>query len=78
MNNPCRECLVNACCSIVCNEKKDFMEKCICDLTKFIDLYRYGSKTLPISEVSLKKAEDRLSSICEKNNNDIRKIIMRG
>ena len=78
MKNPCDKCLVKACCTLVCAGKHEFLEKCILDLTAFIDSKNYNMKNnCTAKKRLLEKAESRLAAICQKNNREIQTIVMR-
>jgi len=78
MPDPCKECLVQACCTLVCTDKTTFLDLCIRDLTAFIDNNDIIKGNGSIKRKLLDRTKIRLESICEKNNNDIRKITLRG
>lgn len=80
MKDPCIECIVNACCTKVCDSKLRYMDISITTLTCFMDthLYDKNQNRKSIEDPSLNFEHIRLISICEKNQADITKINHRG
>ena len=74
MEDPCNECLVNTCCTQICDNKRDYGELCIRDLTKFINTYINEDIILT---TSLWRKKIKLSSKCKKNNRDVMDIYER-
>ena len=73
--DPCIECLVRACCTFVCEGKREFAHLCITDLTLFIDTYLSGLEH--VSDPSLDQEHIRLLQICERNQGDMQNIFNR-
>ena len=80
MKNPCLQCLVRACCSEVCLDKRKFVDLCLRDLTTFTDHYLYDEKNQRLSDLdpSLDAEHNRLLAICEANQGEVSLIMTRG
>ena len=75
LNDPCCKCLVIACCSSVCDDKFYYTDKCITELTNFINHTVYLDKLVMGSVPKDLIAEyNKLKERCEKNYNDMNTI----
>lgn len=81
MENPCRKCVIQACCTTLCEPKKNYTETILMRLSIFCKENVYDKKGFPLpnsKDKSLKKQLDFLKRICDKNNKEVSKIILRG
>jgi hypothetical protein len=80
MKNPCKTCIVNACCTQVCKPKEEFVEEMINNLTIFVDEYIYDKKGYPLKTPLTPKLEEiysKYSYICEENRKQVQNILLR-
>jgi hypothetical protein len=85
MKNPCVICLVQAGCTKICFDKEQYQHFIISQLTLFSDEYLYTGKNgrykhgdKYVKDPSLQREHTRLLQVCEENNGEFQKIIMRG
>lgn len=80
MKNPCIECLVRPACSQICKSKEKYTNFIINNLTIFSDKYLYtgkdGTYKFKLTK-KLKKEHTQLLKICQSNNDEYHKIILR-
>jgi hypothetical protein len=83
IKDPCKECLVKACCSKPCDEKYEYISYCVSNLTKFYEKYEiYKEGRVPKEDIFLSNEvlnkKRKLEKICDQNNKDINTSIKRG
>jgi hypothetical protein len=81
MENPCKKCVIQACCTKLCKEKEIYTETILMQLSVFCRNNVYDKKGFPLPNSKDKEIRKQLNSykrLCDKNNKEVSKIILRG
>ena len=79
MKNPCKLCLIQACCTDICNEKFCFLDWSLNNLYELGKKHIYTEEGYKKSNIpqTIQEQHDKLVSVCKKNKDEIDDILYR-
>ena len=79
MKNPCKICLIQACCTDICNEKFAFLDHSLQKLYELDKKHIYTEDGFKKSNVpqTIQEQHEKFVSVCMKNKDEIDNIMNR-